>query len=82
MFWQFPICVQLEYESGRDVSSSLVQKQELRSSVVALLDSSDRRTQQHKAPEVGWVGKAVSHKLPFLGQDLSLELQQATAAVR
>ena len=49
---------------SRDVSRSLVQTEDLRSSVVAL-DGSDGRTQQLETPEVGRAGGAVSSEMSF-----------------
>ena len=49
---------------SRDVSRSLVRREELWSSVVAL-DVSDEQTQQLESPESGRAGGAVSNEMSF-----------------
>ena len=61
----------------RDVSSSLMQTEDLRSSVVAL-DGSDRRTQQLAPMKGGWAELATAGTI----FELALKLHQAIAVVR
>ena len=65
VFRQLPnLCIARNLAMSRDVSRSLVRREELWSSVVAL-DVSDGQTQQLESPESGRAGGAVSSEMSF-----------------